>query len=225
MPLPFAQAVDAPLSRAAIFLVATINAGAEAEATVRGLCGDLAGLVRAVGFRGARRRPVLRDGDRLPRLGPAVRRAEAEGTASVSRNPRRASCARHAGRPSFPYPRFPYGPVLRTRDPDHVAARRRRVARPTPCRASDISTTATSWASSTAPKIPSRRTPSTPVLDRRGGRRLRRRQLCDRAEISARSRQMERDSRSSGRKRSSAARSSPTSNSATPPSRASRIMC
>ncbi len=51
MPLPLAQAVDAPLSRAAIFLVATMNAGAEAESTVRGLAGDLAGLVRAVGFR------------------------------------------------------------------------------------------------------------------------------------------------------------------------------
>src|SRR5579863_10508759 len=46
-----AQAVAAPLTRAAIFLVATLNSGLENRATVRSLCGDLAGLVRAVGFR------------------------------------------------------------------------------------------------------------------------------------------------------------------------------
>jgi porphyrinogen peroxidase len=46
-----AQAVDAPLTRAAIFLVATINPGPENRATLRSFCGDLAGLVRAVEFR------------------------------------------------------------------------------------------------------------------------------------------------------------------------------
>ncbi len=46
-----AQAVDAPLSRAAIFLVATINPGPENCATVRSFCGDFAALVRAVEFR------------------------------------------------------------------------------------------------------------------------------------------------------------------------------
>jgi porphyrinogen peroxidase len=46
-----AQAVDAPLSRAAIFMVATLNAGSENRATLRSFCGDLAGLVRAVEFR------------------------------------------------------------------------------------------------------------------------------------------------------------------------------
>jgi porphyrinogen peroxidase len=45
------QAVDTRLTRAAIFLVLTINPGAEPEATVRGLCGDLSALVRGVGFR------------------------------------------------------------------------------------------------------------------------------------------------------------------------------
>ncbi len=45
------QPVATRLTRAAIFLVATINAGAESEAALRGLCGDLPGLVRAVGFR------------------------------------------------------------------------------------------------------------------------------------------------------------------------------
>jgi porphyrinogen peroxidase len=46
-----AQAVDAPLTRAAIFLVATINPGSENRATVRSFCGDVAALVRAVEFR------------------------------------------------------------------------------------------------------------------------------------------------------------------------------
>src|SRR5208283_2991690 len=46
-----AQAVAAPLTRAAIFLVATINPGSENRATLLSFCGDLAALVRAVEFR------------------------------------------------------------------------------------------------------------------------------------------------------------------------------
>ncbi len=46
-----AQAVAAPLTRAAIFLVATLKPGPENRATVRSFCGDLAALVRAVEFR------------------------------------------------------------------------------------------------------------------------------------------------------------------------------
>jgi putative iron-dependent peroxidase len=46
-----AQAVAAPLTRAAIFLVATLNPGSENRAILRSLCGDLAALVRAVEFR------------------------------------------------------------------------------------------------------------------------------------------------------------------------------
>ncbi len=46
-----AQSVAAPLTRAAIFLVATINPGAENRATLRSFCVDLAALVRAVEFR------------------------------------------------------------------------------------------------------------------------------------------------------------------------------
>jgi porphyrinogen peroxidase len=45
------QPVVAPLTRAAIFLVATVNPGSEHRAAVRSFCGDLAGLLRAVGFR------------------------------------------------------------------------------------------------------------------------------------------------------------------------------
>ncbi len=46
-----AQTVAGSLTRAAIFLVVTINPGPENYATVRSFCGDLSALLRAVGFR------------------------------------------------------------------------------------------------------------------------------------------------------------------------------
>ncbi|CAA0078762.1 putative deferrochelatase/peroxidase YfeX [Mycolicibacterium vanbaalenii] len=49
MPAPLPQAILAPLTPAAIFLVATIDEGG--EQTVHDALGDIAGLVRAVGFR------------------------------------------------------------------------------------------------------------------------------------------------------------------------------
>ncbi len=48
---PEPQQVVQALTRAAIFLVATINPGGAARAAVRSFCGDLPALVRAVGFR------------------------------------------------------------------------------------------------------------------------------------------------------------------------------
>ena len=45
------QAVAQPLTRAAIFLVVTINSDAASPSAVRSLCGDLSALLRAVGFR------------------------------------------------------------------------------------------------------------------------------------------------------------------------------
>ena len=45
------QAVAQPLTRAAIFLVVTINAGSENRAAVRSFCADVGGLIRAVEFR------------------------------------------------------------------------------------------------------------------------------------------------------------------------------
>ena len=45
------QAVTRSLTRAAIFLVATVNPGADSRAAVRSFCGDLPALLRAVGFR------------------------------------------------------------------------------------------------------------------------------------------------------------------------------
>ncbi len=48
---PVAQAVTAPLTRTAIFLVVTVNPGSGNRETVRSFCGDLPALVRAVEFR------------------------------------------------------------------------------------------------------------------------------------------------------------------------------
>jgi len=48
---PVPQKVAAPLTRAAIFLVVTVNPGAANAATVKSFCADLGGLLRAVGFR------------------------------------------------------------------------------------------------------------------------------------------------------------------------------
>lgn len=45
------QPVAGPLTRAAIFLVATVNAGAPNRRAIRAICADLAALVRSVGFR------------------------------------------------------------------------------------------------------------------------------------------------------------------------------
>lgn len=51
MPSTSPQPVAAPLTRAAMFLVVTVNDGAAHEETVRGLGADLSGLLRSVGFR------------------------------------------------------------------------------------------------------------------------------------------------------------------------------
>jgi putative iron-dependent peroxidase len=45
------QPVSAPLTRAAIFLVVTVNPGNENRTAVLALCADLSALIRAVGFR------------------------------------------------------------------------------------------------------------------------------------------------------------------------------
>src|ERR1700749_4616565 len=51
LPSATPQPVVAKLTSAAIFLVVTIKSGPECDAAVRALCGDLAALLRAVGFR------------------------------------------------------------------------------------------------------------------------------------------------------------------------------
>jgi putative iron-dependent peroxidase len=50
-PAPAPQAVVQPLTRAAIFLVVTINPGDASREAVRSFCTDLSALLRAVGFR------------------------------------------------------------------------------------------------------------------------------------------------------------------------------
>src|SRR2546422_1793076 len=45
------QPVATPLTRAAIFLVVTVNPGAENRNVIRRLCKDLTSLVRSAGFR------------------------------------------------------------------------------------------------------------------------------------------------------------------------------
>lgn len=51
MPSAVPQPVVAQLTRAAIFLVVTVNAGSEHDLAVRSFCGDLSTLLGAVGFR------------------------------------------------------------------------------------------------------------------------------------------------------------------------------
>ena len=51
MPTAVPQPVVAKLTRAAVFLVVTVNSGTENEVAVRSLCADLSALLRAVGFR------------------------------------------------------------------------------------------------------------------------------------------------------------------------------
>jgi porphyrinogen peroxidase len=51
LPPTIPQPVVAKLTRAAIFLVVTIKSGPGCDAVVRALCGDLAALLRAIGFR------------------------------------------------------------------------------------------------------------------------------------------------------------------------------
>jgi len=51
VPAAVPQSVVAQLTRAAIFLVVTVNPGQESRDAVRAICGDMAALLRAVGFR------------------------------------------------------------------------------------------------------------------------------------------------------------------------------
>jgi putative iron-dependent peroxidase len=53
MQAPVCQPVTAKLTGAAIFLVATVSPGAQAETAVRKLCANLSSLLRGVGFRSA----------------------------------------------------------------------------------------------------------------------------------------------------------------------------
>ena len=92
-PAPVPQPVGLPLTRAAIFLVVTVNPGAAAETAVRALCADLAGLVRSVGFRGPDERLSCIMGvgsDAWDRLFPGSRPAELHPFREIVAGPRHA---------------------------------------------------------------------------------------------------------------------------------------
>ena len=138
-----AQAVAAPLTRAAIFLVATLNPGSDNRATLRSFCGDLAALVRAVEFRDLEGRTFLRHGVWVRRVGPPLRAAAAGRAASLPGDSLwSAPCGFHARRLAVPHPRQAHGFVLRAGHADYGAYREMPFRRWTKCRASVTSTTA-----------------------------------------------------------------------------------
>ena len=98
------QAVLSPLTRAALFLVVTVDPGGESR--VRDLLPELSGLQRAVGFRAQEEQLSCVDRDRLAGLGPAVRRATPRPSCTRSANwpgrstvrwPRRVTCSSTSG--------------------------------------------------------------------------------------------------------------------------------
>ena len=101
-----AQAVAAPLTRAAIFLVATLNPGPENRAILRSFCGDLAALVRAVEFRdleGGLSCVMGFGSDTWNRLFGPPRPAELHPFRGNSRGS--APCGLHTRQPAVPHPR------------------------------------------------------------------------------------------------------------------------
>ena len=92
-PLVVAQSIDAPLSRAAIFLVVAVKPGPDARAAVRSFCGDLSGIFRAVEFRNQESRLSCVMGvgsDAWDRLFGAPRPAELHPFREVRSGPRHA---------------------------------------------------------------------------------------------------------------------------------------
>src|SRR5215468_7467760 len=121
-----AQPVSAPLTRAAIFLVVTINPGSDNQAAVRSFCADLPGLIRAVEFRDleAGLSCVIGIGsDAWDKLFGHPRPAELHQFREVRAGPR----GFHARGPDVPHPREADGPLLRDGDADQGAPRRRGV--------------------------------------------------------------------------------------------------
>ena len=145
MPSTISQPVAASLTPAAIFLVVTVNDGPQHEATVRALCGDLAALLRAVGFRDldGRLSCVMAFGsDAWDRLFGAPSRRN-----SIRSEIRGQHHALATPGDILSYPFHAHGSVLRAGGPDHGAAGAPS-PRPTGARLS-TSTTAL-WGSSTA---------------------------------------------------------------------------
>ena len=187
-----AQPVSAPLTRAAIFLVVTINPGEDNRAAVRSFCADFAGLVRAVEFRDleAGLSCVMGVGsDAWDRLFGDPRPAELHPFREFRAGSRQAIAT--PGDLLVPYPRQADGPVLRDRGADHGQARGRSDRGRRGARLSLLRRPRPSGLRRRH-REPARTSGDRRRADRRGGSRIRRRQLCDHAEIPARSRRMER---------------------------------
>jgi len=115
-----AQPVSAPLTRAAIFLVVTINSGPENRATVRSFFAAAAGLIRAVEFRDleAGLSCVIGIGsDAWDRLFGNPGRASPVPGGPVGTT----ACGFSTGRPDVSYPRQADGSLLRDGGADHGA--------------------------------------------------------------------------------------------------------
>jgi porphyrinogen peroxidase len=90
---PVPQPVAASLTPAAIFLVVTVNQGADSVTAVKSLCADLSALLRSVGFRdlGGRLSCVMGIGSDLwDRMFDAPRPAELHPFREIQANPRHA---------------------------------------------------------------------------------------------------------------------------------------
>ena len=152
-----AQPVAEPLTRAAIFLVATIKPGSDNCATVRSLCGDLAALVRAVDFRDLAGGTYPASWDLGPSVGPPVRIAPAGGLQSFGEF---RSGPRHAVSTPGDYifhiraRRMDFCFELAAQIMARIGVPLRRKMK---CKVFVSSMIATSWVLSTGPKIPEAR--------------------------------------------------------------------
>ena len=143
-PAPIRQPIPAPLTRAAIFLVVTVN---PAPTDAR-RCGRYAPIsprcCARSGFATSKAVSPASWGS-APRPGTGC--SASRGRRSCIRSARFRAGARHAvatpGRHAVPHPRRAHGSVLRTGDADHDAARRMPFRRSTRCTAFAISTAAT----------------------------------------------------------------------------------
>src|SRR2546428_10855293 len=117
-PSAISQPVATPLTRAAIFLVVTINPGAGHRAAIRS---SRARALRRISR--TRRDPFLCRRVWVGCLGPAIREAAAKRSTQVSRDPGgRASCRLNTWRHALPYPGAANGLVFRAGNADYGKA-------------------------------------------------------------------------------------------------------
>src|SRR5207247_134689 len=116
------QPVATPLTRAAIFLVVTVNPGADNRVVIRHLCKDLSSLVRSAGFReleGSLSCVMAVGSETWDRLFGQPRPAELRKFREIHAGEPRSF---DTGRSTLPHPSAATGPVLRAGDTDHGSA-------------------------------------------------------------------------------------------------------